>query len=145
MNDIGVTGSRKGPTIEQLSKTFDLLKNLYIIHKGKSTLHHGCCTGYDAKATAIAWAIGYRITGHPPVDETFLSKIALSLSYDIMDPDEYLSRNKDIVNKSEIIIAAPETVEEKSPRSGTWYTIRYAKGLNKSGTIIWPDGSTELL
>jgi predicted Rossmann fold nucleotide-binding protein DprA/Smf involved in DNA uptake len=31
----------------------------------------------------------------------------------------------------------------ESPRSGTWYTIRYALRRGKRVIIVWPDGRTE--
>ena len=41
------------------------------------------------------------------------------------------TRNKDIVNSCDILIACPENDKEVI-RSGTWSTIRYAKKINKT-------------
>lgn len=57
----------------------------------------------------------------------------------VLEPKPYLVRNKDIVNASEGMLAAPRGPEEL--RSGTWSTIRYARKCRKKVLIMWPDGS----
>jgi hypothetical protein len=57
---------------------------------------------------------------------------------------EYLDRNHDIVDSSDLLIAVSESTVEVL-RSGTWATIRYAKKLRKPIKIIYPDGKVELV
>jgi hypothetical protein len=51
----------------------------------------------------------------------------------------YLSRNKDIVLETELLIATPGE-EEEQIRSGTWSTVRYARSLKRMINIVLPDG-----
>ena len=40
-------------------------------------------------------------------------------------PLPYLTRNKQIVDASEVLVACPQSAKEEM-RSGTWSTVRYA-------------------
>lgn len=62
----------------------------------------------------------------------------------IKEEKEYIQRNHDIVDDSDMLIAFPSTMNEIL-RSGTWATIRYAKKRGKMVLIIFPDGSTEMI
>jgi len=55
-------------------------------------------------------------------------------------PKEPLARNRDIVNMSDILIAAPGEKAEVL-RSGTWATIRYARKMSRKLLVIYPKGS----
>jgi hypothetical protein len=50
------------------------------------------------------------------------------------------SRNHDIVDETELLIACPGELAE-AVRSGTWATVRYARKLGRPIVIFWPDGS----
>ena len=50
-----------------------------------------------------------------------------------------LDRNHDIVERCDLLIATPHTVEEQL-RSGTWATIRYARKVHRPHYIIRPCG-----
>lgn len=72
---------------------------------------------------------------HPPINS---SKRAWKNGI-LKKEKEYLDRNHDIVDCSDILITCPkEDVEQL--RSGTWATIRYAKKSNKKTIIIYPSG-----
>lgn len=58
------------------------------------------------------------------------------------EPKEYIKRDKDIVDTSDILIATPRFMYEEL-RSGTWATVRYAEKKNKPIVIIWPNGDVE--
>ena len=64
----------------------------------------------------------------------------MQTSPDIRTPRPYLSRNKDIVRETDMLIATPAEAEEQR-RSGTWSTIRFARKLGKPVFVIWPDGT----
>jgi len=58
----------------------------------------------------------------------------------IHEPKSYISRNKYIVNSTDIIITMPDSLSE-SFKSDTWATIRYAKKYLKPLVIIMLDGT----
>lgn len=128
----GFTGSRLEPSkqqIEWLSKQFDR----------RVEFHHGACVGADAAAHAIAKAADARIVVHPPIDEKLMMPRDHTVVY--RRAKAYLTRNRDIVNDSERMLALPN-----GPRrypSGTWYTIEYALEHGIPVTMCYPDGTVE--
>ena len=133
--NIGFTGTQKGMTDEQQS----VLKKIFYKLKPVS-FHHGCCIGADHQAGQIADSIPIaNIILHPPINT---SKMAKCIGDVTRQPKEYLDRNHDIVDETNILVGTPkEYIEEL--RSGTWATIRYAKKNNKPVIIIYPDGNIE--
>lgn len=57
---------------------------------------------------------------------------ALNLVSERYTPESMLNRNRYMVDKSELVIAAFNGIE----KGGTWYTIKYAKSKNKIIEII---------
>ncbi len=80
------------------------------------------------------------MTIHPPSNDRVR---AWKGSPDIRAPKRYLTRNKDIVRETDILIAAPAEIEEQI-RSGTWSTVRYARKLGKPVFVILPDGTVHV-
>lgn len=66
-----------------------------------------------------------RVIIHPPIDP---KKRAWKNASMIMPEKDYMTRNQDIVNAVEVLIACPGEMTEQL-RSGTWSTIR--KGIKK--------------
>lgn len=98
--------------------------------------HHGDCIGADAQAHQIATALRVWRVVHPPEDA---NKRALCFGDRYMPAKPYLVRNREIVDVSDLLIAAiKEDAEEL--RSGTWSTIRYARKTRKPVLIISPSG-----
>ena len=132
---IGFTGTQMGMT-EPQKRTLSVLfnnrfKSIQII------LHTGDCIGADAEAYDMAKSCsGSLIHIHPPINE---SKRAFKQGDIVYEAKEYLDRNKDIVDASDILIGAPRQYKEEL-RSGTWATLRYAKKQKKKYVIIYPDG-----
>lgn len=129
---IGFTGTQEGMTEEQFQIVLSLV-NIY----NPSSVHHGDCIGADYQFHEI---VSYHannrtfITIHPPEDS---SKRAFCRGYElILKPKPYLDRNRDIVDRSTILIAAPKSKEVL--RSGTWATIRYARKINRPHIIVMP-------
>ena len=133
---IGFTGTRKGMTFEQKKQ---LVKYLLTVSKHDKEFHHGDCIGADAEAHRIAVQCGFSIYKHPPEDDSYRAYCFLGDEY---EPKEYLARNKDIVNTTDVLIATPKSNKEEI-RSGTWSTVRYAEKNNKEVIIISPDGSSD--
>jgi hypothetical protein len=132
---IGFTGTRRGMTPEQKRALRELLSAYHEV-----VLHHGDCIGADAEAHDIAIAIGWAVVIHPPIKDT---QRAWKSAPEVRAPKPYLSRNKDIVRETEILIAAPAEVMEHH-RSGTWSTVRYAIRVESSVRVIRPDGGVGL-
>ena len=124
----GFTGTRSGLNDSQKKSIIKLLQQN--INNGSIEIHHGDCVGADKDFHDICVSLSdkIKIIIHPPTDNKLR---AFCKSEFIEKEKSYLERNKDIVNKSDILIACPFSSEEQL-RSGTWSTIRYAKKLNKN-------------
>ena len=126
---IGFTGTQKGMTDYQKNSLRAALLCLEAIE-----FHHGDCIGSDAEASEIARSLGYTIICHPPNNE---SKRAF-VKHNLMLPaKDYLARNHDIVDNTDILYACPDGPEKL--RSGTWSTIRYALKCEKKVVILLPE------
>lgn len=124
----GFTGTRKG--MNQTQK--DIMGKVLARRVGE--FHHGDCIGADAEAHDIAMICGYRVTVHPPTDESLR---AFKAGHIILPAEHYLARNRAIVHASNILIATPH---DNSGRGGTWYTIKYARSKGMDPIVIMPNG-----
>lgn len=126
----GFTASRQGINNNQIK----LLIQLLIDFKQVTTALHGMCVGGDDKFHQIVreFRPDIKIIGHPPL---ITNQMAKDLDCDeILRPKEYITRNHDIVDLSDILIGCPKG--DEVTRSGTWSTIRYSLKLNKSTIIL---------
>lgn len=134
-NHVGFTGTQKGMTDMQKKSVAQLVE----IHS-PGVFHHGCCIGADAEFHALADRVLNLIVKHPPVDERKIASCRTHFAkYLVLEARPYLDRNHDIVDASDIVIAAPFQADEQL-RSGTWATIRYAKKSRRPLFIVEPDG-----
>lgn len=133
---LGFTGTREGMTEAQRREVAELLQTL-----NPSEVHHGDCVGADAEVdlAAVLFTSARRVI-HPPESPTLR---AWCLSEDMREPKPYLARNRDIVNETDSILAAPKGKQYRA--AGTWFTIGYAKKQGKPVTIVYPDGSIETI
>jgi len=135
---VGFTGTQQGMTDAQHERLMHILEDLDELGKnGIIEFHHGDCVGADAEAHDIALHLGIAIIRHPP-DKDDKRAFCKDSSGD-KEPAPYLVRNRDIVNVTQILFATPKTVAEVL-RSGTWFTIRYAKSRKKPVWVIRPNG-----
>jgi hypothetical protein len=134
MIHIGFTGTRKGMTEAQL-KTVRILV-MSIASPDDAIVHHGDCIGADAEFDCIAKDWGLRRVGHPCNLENMRTHCDVEETREVKSP---LVRNRDIVNRCEVMIAAPAEATPQQ-RGGTWATIRYATGRTQIFTV-WPDGT----
>ena len=132
MQRIGFTGTRLGMTGEQLRALRDLLATF-----GHAVLHHGDGVGADAEAHDIAITLGWKAVSHPPINDAWR---AHKVADEERAPKPYLVRNRDIVEETELLIAAPAKAVEHL-QSGTWSTVRYARRSGRPISIIRPDGT----
>lgn len=121
---IGLTGTQIGMNDLQKSLFTKMLKDLgneFI----SITFHHGDCIGADTDAhTLIREFLPHaKIIIHPPKNKL---KRAYCEGDIVLAPEEYLIRNRDIVDASSWVFGFPKTNKEEL-RSGTWYTIKYAR------------------
>jgi len=133
---LGFTGTREIPTGEQAARMVEFIPIA-------AEIHHGCCVGADEAAHAIAMNNQVAIVKHPPTDKSQMARTCTG--GEERTPLPYLERNKRIVFESSLLLAVPKSVVEEQRGSGTWATIRYARGLYLPHIIIYPDGSYDLV
>lgn len=133
--NIGFTGTRKGMTTQQ---AWVLSRMLTDCADRESWFHHGDCLGADAQAHDIAMYLGFKTALHPPISRNMRAFCKADV---IEAPKRYLERDRVIAERSDRMVATPSGFNEDL-RSGTWYTIRYARKLGRPLTIIYPDGTT---
>jgi hypothetical protein len=124
---IGFTGTQIGMTDFQKAE-FEKIISMYI-----GEFHHGDCIGADADAHDIAEKYLTCVI-HPPIKP---EKRAFKKATIVHEKKPYLNRNRDIVNSCELLIATPKEITNQT-RSGTWWTIRYAKKIKRKCLIIYP-------
>jgi hypothetical protein len=137
--NVGFTGTQKGWTKEQKDSFYRIIDKHDFLIKPKywTSFHHGDCIGADWQAHFLIDLMKVPIVIHPPIKE---DKRAFCQHYtEIRKQKEYLARNKDIVNETDVLIATPKE-DKEIVRSGTWSTVRYARKKGKRIIIIYPDG-----
>jgi hypothetical protein len=126
---IGFTGTKEG--MSQHQKEQFVLK-MYGLNP--TEFRHGDCVGADAEAHDMMREFfpDVPIIVHPPR----LEKHRAFMKGDvILKVDDYLPRDRTIVDSVEFMIATPKTDKEQL-RSGTWTTIRYTRKMGKSLIIL---------
>ena len=131
MIHVGFTGTRAGMTNAQWREVLGWLGDMK-----PGVLHHGDCQGADSQAHDLARELGWRIVIHPPADARLR---AFCDGDESRWPKPYLDRDRDIVNETSVMIAAPATaVRVDGTRSGTWYTVGYAQRRGNPVRIALP-------
>jgi len=118
---VGVSGTR----FELTGAQRDWLRERIVALLPISELHHGCCTGADAFAHAVAIEHGIDTHVHPPIDASYLARECLATATVVYPARPYLERNRAIVAAVDVLLAVP--AEVPNPRSGTMATVRYAR------------------
>lgn len=132
---MGITGTQSGITPKQRK----IVEKILALPKIKE-IHHGDCIGADTNIHEIYKNVNNgKIIIHPPDND---KKRAYNDGDTIHRPYPYLTRNRHIVNESNVLLACPKECEE-TVRSGTWATIRYARKLGRKVYIIYPNGKHE--
>ena len=132
---VGFTGTSLGMAPPQREALAALLLEL-----GASEVHHGDGVGADAELHAIARGLGLVVVLHPPTDP---KKRAFCRAERVEPERPYLDRNRDIVDASTLLIAAPGEQAGERLRSGTWATVRYAQKRGRRILVVRPDGRRE--
>lgn len=136
--NVGFTASRDGITEKQKEA---LRRILWSYRRfGEVQFHHGDCVKGDEAGDAIAKEEGCFRVIHPPINPV----LRAFCKGDVILPEkDYISRNHDIVNATEILIACPKGPERI--QSGTWATIRYARKLGRKVIILDPFTGKEVI
>lgn len=131
---LGFTGTRYGCELSQHLSLVNILATFKEMY-GDVELHHGDCLGADWEAAIISQERGIRTVAHPPTNPKHRGYHPSDV---ILPEKEYLARDRDIVDDSFVLIACPDGPERA--KSGTWYTVRYARSLDRSIFLVYPDG-----
>lgn len=134
MRTVGITGSRNGLSFGQQGVLEAQLSALWV--QGARTFHHGDCVGVDQEASYIARRMGYKLVAHPPIKSILRAYVDSEVSW---EPNDYLTRDRDIVDCSDFVIGCPDGPRRKG--SGTWYTIGYAEDRGVPVLIVHPEGT----
>ena len=113
-----------------------------LVTAGAKSFHHGCCVGADEQAAVavVAHHAGTLfVVGHPPENQTLLSRDAEACCCELRNPRPYMTRNQEIVEECDVLVACPRGPEER--RSGTWTTVRMARRAGRRVVVVWPDGT----
>lgn len=132
---VGFSGTQDGMTDAQIEKVRELLWESEFKVAG-----HGDCIGADADFHDLSRERGLWIVGYPPFN---YKKRAFCDFDEEKRPNEYLIRNRHIVDDAGSMLFTPRGFEEEL-RSGTWSTIRYNEKKEKPKVIVWPNGKTTI-
>jgi hypothetical protein len=126
---LGLSGSRYGATENQEKYFRKFLKKHHRLIK---EFHHGDCEGWDSLSHEIIREEypEIKIIIHPPKSKKWRG---MNKGDQEREKKDYLERNKDIVQESDLILAFPKDKNMKG--SGTWHTINYAR-RNKKRVIV---------
>jgi len=134
----GITGTRFGMTEQQKTTMHDILRfahNTSPNHEGIRIVH-GDCIGTDKETHDIATNLKIETIIYPPTET---QSRAFCEGTVIMPDDGYLARDRHIVRASNALLGVPQK-DHETPRSGTWYTVRFALEKNIPVILILPDG-----
>jgi hypothetical protein len=119
---IGFTGTREGMTEKQKGGLDTILRTL-CLWSGGVVFHHGGEPHSDREAALIAKSYGARVIPHPPDYDTAEAKLARNIVI--------------VLRGRDLLIAAPRTMKEEV-RSGTWYTVRQARKIDRAVALLDP-------
>lgn len=122
-------GTRQGMTEKQLAEVERLFKDL-----GITTIYHGAAVGADEQASLIAQRMELNVRAFPGNVAADRSRLAHANAWE--PPNTPLQRNKAMVKRAHLVIAAPDGPEK--PRSATWATIRMANTQGKKIYVVEP-------
>jgi hypothetical protein len=153
---VGFTGTREGLSPRQRVR---LTMMLTFAKAGPGVLHHGDCVGADAEAHELALRCGWQVVVHPPIEAKLRAWCGIekclicgpnprpgctfcngegAVESDpqritILDPADYLVRDRAIVDACEFLVAAPKS---EAREGGTWYTVGYAEQVGRKHEVL---------
>jgi hypothetical protein len=133
---VGFTGTRSGMTNFQKELVKKELQTIWLQHPDLLVIH-GDCIGADADFDEIAMNLGIPREIFPCHLMNMRARRDKLGAVCTREPVAPLKRNQRIVDEVDILFVAPYSSEEQV-RSGTWFTVRYARKINKPHSIFWP-------
>lgn len=128
---LGVTATRSGLT-EAQKTAFEV----WLESKQVECGCHGDCKGGDEDIHNIMMEKNIKIHVHPPIKS--IHRAFVKGYHKRFKPKEYLVRNKDIVDKSDVMCGFPF---KNQKNGGTITTMRMAKKMKKTLYVFYHDGS----
>lgn len=129
---IAFTGTRKGMTPAQIE-----VVTKFIHWCAPHGIFHGGCKGADEQLHQMALEMGIPVVVYPSDKKEWWGNWKGAKV--VKDPMPSLERNKIMVDRTTLLVAAPfEYIEQ--PRGGTWCTMRYAQQQQRIVEIAWRDG-----
>ena len=138
MTRVGFTGTREGLTPPQRAALREVLRALAPSH-----VHHGDCVGADAAAHGLARELGVAVELHPPSIPALRAWCVMREGEVVHEPAEYLTRNRALVDATEVLVACPREESGEAMRSGTWQAVRWARKRGRRVVIVRPSGRVE--
>lgn len=141
---LAVTGTRNGMTEAQRKALESILRGMEIGGGKEEVFCHGSCKGVDVQAARIVRdVVGDRmaIIAHPGPDDDDCRETS-GVDDVVMPGKTHFARNRDLVDKCDILLAFPLT-NPLGEIGGTTYTVNYARKHGKTVVIVWPDGMVE--
>lgn len=137
---VGFTGTQRGMTGAQKLTVGTMLSDT----EGISFARHGDCVGADCEFDYLCAVRSINVIAHPCDIEEKRAHCEVRHEehpyyFHAFAPKPPLERNQDIVDESDVLIAAPAGFEEEL-RSGTWATVRRARRRGIPVFIVLPDG-----
>lgn len=126
---LGFTGSRHGMSQNQREQFALAVSDLQPVE-----FHHGDCLGADEQAHDIVrlFCPDTRIVVHPPESDYLRAYKEGDI---ILESFGYIVRDRNIVDSTDALYATPYT-DYYQPKSGSWFTIRYAGVKQKPCTVF---------
>ncbi len=138
MTRVGFSGTREGMTKAQAAAVAIMLRDL-----GATVVAHGDCRGCDETVHLMARVMRIAVELHPPSIPALRAFCEMRPGEVVRDEAPYLARNAAIVAATEVLIACPRAEVSEETRSGTWWTVRHARGLNRPVAVVRPSGRVE--
>lgn len=135
---LGITGTRNGFTNPQFNAFKTLLQSLLQENDVEKFLQ-GQCQGVDVQAADVVHKVSrgvVKIQSHPPIKKHLIGTCHVDIN---LPPKNYLARDRDIADSSDILFVCPAH-EEPQDTGGTWYTYKYALSKGKKIILITPSG-----
>lgn len=132
---VGFTGTRSGMSDKQKKEVIDYLCDIADFNSIDAVLHGGCI-GADQDFHEICGGDVIRevYPGYSAKDkDSLVYRGTFEDASIVHEPQTHFKRNRDIVDRCDILIATPYN---NVKRGGTWYTIDYAKKTDKPVIIL---------
>ena len=135
---VGFVGTGRGMAVKQYAMVAMLIRQLH--GQGAFHLHHGQKVGACQEVHDLAIKWDYTVYLHPPDTARGVAACAQGIKLPPAPPG---TRNRNIVDVCDVLLVAPgERLENMA--NGTWQAVRYAREIERSTIIIYPNGNVSV-